>query len=187
MFNIPTRCYTDSLDIDGGECISGERKLVATRGSIFGLSADGGDADNALSKYGPEIPYVIDQSFQWGPNKTFTKPREPYDFLLGPTSVVSEIRERWDELTSEESYEKAMRIADEIIEAMKGGSYRGASYSEVSLNQAAIAEGLTSEEMASWFQSDWDAGESGYVHLGFRRTEVSTSKNSKFAHVEETD
>lgn len=129
------------------------------------MDAGGSDADDAFAKYGPEIPYVIDQSFQWGPNKTFTKPREPYDFLLGETSVIPEIRERWEELTSEESYEKAMKIADEIIEAMKGGSYRGASYSEVSLHQAAIAEGLTSEEMATFFQSDWDAGESGYVHL----------------------
>ena len=41
-----------------------------------------------------------------------------------------------------------MQIADEIIEKMKSGSYRGTPYTKVSLLQAARAEGLTAEEIA---------------------------------------
>lgn len=47
-----------------------------------------------------------------------------------------------------------LQIADEIIESMKSGSYRGTPYSEVSLLQAAVAEGWTPEEQQLFFNTD---------------------------------
>lgn len=156
VLGIDTQCYTDPLDRDGGKCINGERSIIWTRGKVFGLDRNT-TADNAFASYDPtKIPYVIPPEYQWGPGRKLDMPRDVYDFLLGPESVVKEIRERWMELVRERDYEKAMRIADEIIEEMKTGSYRGVPYLKVSLLQAARAEGLTAEEVSLNFDTAWE-------------------------------
>lgn len=158
VLGFDTQCYTDPLDRDGGKCVNGERSIVWTRGKVFGLGPNT-TADDAFASYDPKsIPYVIPPEYQWGPGRKLDVPRDIYDFLFGPKSVVKEIRERWMELVGERNYEKAMRIADEIIEKMKTGSYRGFPYLKVSLLQAARAEGLTAEEVSLIFDTYWEPG-----------------------------
>lgn len=106
---IQTLCYTDPLERDGGECVEEQRKIVSTRGKVFGINGTK-TADDAFSAYGPQIPYVIEDQYQWGPNRTLDKPRTPADFLVGPGSVIKEIGARWVELTEEKDYVKAMRV-----------------------------------------------------------------------------
>lgn len=159
VLGFKTLCYTDPLEREKEGCGTPIRQIVSTRGKTFGLSASGSNAEDAFSKYTPKLPYVINPNFRWGPKHILEKPRDPYDFLRGPGSLVKEIAERWDELSSEQNYTKAMEIADEIITNMKGGTYDGIPYSEISLLQAATKEGLTQEEIQLFFHTDFGVAE----------------------------
>lgn len=157
--NITTQCYTDPLERGDLPCGTNVRPIISTRGFVFGIKADGRNADDAFSSYKSRIPYRIRPELQWGPGSGTEKSRDPYDFLLGPDSVVKEIGARWDELVSATEYEKAMQIADEIITSMRGGKYRGIPYSDVSLLQASVREGLTQEELQLFLKTNWNIAE----------------------------
>ena len=168
---IATQCYNDPLDRAEFECGQSVLNIVETRGKTFGLTDDGGRAEDALSTFSDSIPYNIPERFQWGDGRPLDAPRGFFDFLRGNDSVVKEIADRWDELTSETDYPTAMRIADEIIVAMKSGTYRGIPLSEVSLLQAAQREGMTTEEIQYQFDATFDVGDNvntrvNLEHLG---------------------
>lgn len=163
-----TICYGDPLQRNKCKVEENIRQIISFRGTTFS-PADHVEA--LFSRYTPRLPYRIPPKFWWGPGRSLKKSRDPYDFLLGPSSMVKEIADRWDELMAEKSYSLAMRIADEINAAMRNGSYHGIPYSEISLLQAAKKEGLTTEELALFYDTDWDVGENYFVkmsilHLG---------------------
>lgn len=166
-----TQCYTDPLDRADAECGQSVLNIVQTRGKIFGLGKDGTTAGETLSRYSPRITYSIPKPYQWGRGRPLESPRGFFAFLRGNNSVVKEIADRWDELTSQTDYPTAMRIADEIIAAMKDGNYRGIRYSEVSLLQAAQREGMTAEEIQFQLDATFDVGDNintrvSLEHLG---------------------
>ena len=145
VLNIPAACYTDLLN-NRKDCPDATIRLFSTRGKVLG-ALGGRIAQDLIKKYGSFLPYVIQRSFRWGKGNPLKERRTMSGLLIGPNSVIKEIRDRVEELEKEEDYAKAMRIADEIIAAMQDGSYRGIPYSEISLMQVAIREGFTTEEM----------------------------------------
>lgn len=151
VLEIPTSCYTDLLD-RGGECAGPTGRLFATRGKVIG-NVKGPSAETVLSRYGKYLPYAIRKRFRWGKGQPLEERRTVFGLVIGPGSVVTEIRDRVEELEAETDYSKAMIIVDEVIVAMRNGSYKGIPYSEISPLQVALREGFTTEEI----QLDFDA------------------------------
>lgn len=142
------QCYTDPLDLAGGNCPSPSIRVLSTRGHVFGIKADGSDAASSFANYSPDFPYVIPSRGRWGNGRGLSSRRSPWSLLLGPNSVLREIAERWEEFESESDFERAMHMADEILgNITSGGRYNGIPYHEVSLWQAARDQGFDSEEL----------------------------------------
>lgn len=161
------QCYTDPLDEmpvtgDRASCPSADIQILSTRGVVFGLTpANDSDsvmtaADAIEADYNTEdLPYVIPRRGQWGMNgQPLTAPRKPSDLLVGPGSVLPEIKERWTEFDNEKDYDKAMTIADEILSKVtRNGMYTYRNgrfkvpYYKVSLWQVARDVGFDSDEL----------------------------------------
>lgn len=156
---IKTLCYTDPLDRRDFECGANVRQIVTTRGRTYGQGQNGTNADDAFKEYSEQIPYVINQEYQWGPDRPLKQPRGPRDFLSGSNSIIPEVGAAWQELIAETDYVKAMRLVDRVLLRMKNGTYRGIPYSEISVLQAARLEGLTQEEVQLSFDTAYDVGE----------------------------
>lgn len=165
VLGVQTLCYTDPLQTGNAECGSAVRPIVGARGVIFGLTANGTNADTSLSTFRNRIPYRIPPRFQWGPQKPLDAPRDPYQLLLGPFAIVQEIAQRWRELTTAPTYATAMRIADEIIADLRRGSYRDIPYADISLLQMAVREGFKPEELALFFDTSVFIDEQFYTRV----------------------
>ncbi|KAK1869296.1 hypothetical protein I4F81_011774 [Pyropia yezoensis] len=115
-------------------------------------SAVAGPYDNCrtvIAAWTADLPYAIPPAGRWGLGGTSPRaPRTPFGLLFGPASVLPPVASRWLDLVTAPDYAAAMRVADEMLAALRGATYAGVPLHEVSVYQLAIAEGLSPEELA---------------------------------------
>lgn len=143
-------CYTDPLariPVGSETCPADDLRVFSTRGSMFGVRADGSGAADKFETYSRKFPYRIPKPYQWGPGNALDQPRSPSTLLVGPDSVLPEISSKWPEFEAAD-YKKAMKMTDEILaKVTNGGKYKSAPYHQVSLWQLAREQGFSSEEL----------------------------------------
>jgi len=167
---LTTHCYSDPLgDALRGLATNGSvhvtrrvqacppitQPVLIARGSRFvpragvPFSTSATIDEQVKAKWTPELPYTIPPDARWGlGGNSPAAPRSPFGLLFGPTSVLPEIASRWIRLVTAPDYAAAMGVADEMLAALRGATFRGVPLHELSVYQLAIAVGVTPEELA---------------------------------------
>lgn len=136
-------------------CPPVHRPLLLTRGARYEpaagvpFSSSRTVAAQVEARWTADLPYAIPPAGRWGLGGDSPRaPRSPFGLLFGPRSVLPAVASRWLRLVTAADYAAAMAVADEVLAALRGATYRGVPLHEVSVYQLAVAEGLSPEELA---------------------------------------